>query len=150
MWILPALALLGATPAPPPATIFATIGHSEWCPAGNVQLDLATGDYALTPRAARAVCQDVDLVRPVRRGRLDAAPLAAIRAAYVRAQAEGLDACRRGDHQEHVISNGGTPILVLTSGARTIAAPRELNCWSRAASALHKALDVPFASAHQR
>ncbi len=152
-----ALLLLAPSPAPAPAdytagipAIFATIGHSEWCPAGNVQVDLRTGDYTLTPRAARAVCRDPKLVRPIEHGQVDAARLSAIREAYGRAQEEGLDACRAGKRGDIIVSNGGTPIMVLTSGAGTWAVPQDYGCWSSAAIALHRALDETFKASHQR
>ena len=132
------------------ATIFSTLGHSEWCPAGNVGLDLGTGGYALTPRASRRVCNDPDLARPVENGHLDATALAAVRAAYRRAQAQGLDACRTKGRRQLIVSNGGRPILVLTSGVETIAAPDDRSCWSEAAHALHRVLDDAFRSSHQR
>jgi hypothetical protein len=129
--------------------IFATIGHSEWCPAGNVQINLRTGDYAITPRAPRAVCGDPKLVRPVQHGTLSAAELPALREAFERAIAQGLDGCRVGE-RGWVISNGGTPVFVLTYGAGTRAAPDDLGCWSAAANALYESIDRRFQSAHQR
>jgi hypothetical protein len=135
------------------AWVFSTIAHSEWCPAGNVMLDLRTGQYTLTARAARRVCNDAGLERPTTRGRLQANQLAAVRAAYLRATTEGLEnpECQPGRRlNKFVISNGGTPVLVLTSGRGTLAAPGELSCWSDAADALHKALDHAFPLAQQR
>lgn len=132
------------------ATIFSTIGHSEWCPAGNVQLDLRTGDYVLTARAPRPICHDADLERPREKGRLDQARLLAVRESYRRVQAEGVSQCRAGCGEAVVISNGGTPILVLTNGVGTVAAPDYLGCWSRAASDLHHALDEAFRSSNLR
>jgi hypothetical protein len=161
--MLPALALLAA--AQPPhraqlepalgrtAWVFATIGHSEWCPAGNVRLDLVTGRYELTGRAARRECGRRGLERPVVTARLGGARLAAIRAAYRRVFAEDLESleCREGKHPAaFVISNGGTPILVVATGALTLGAPDDLACWSDAANALHGALDETFRAAHQR
>jgi len=142
----PAGAGMASAPADP--VIFATVGHSEWCPAGNVQLDLGTGDYTLTPRAARAVCSDPELARPVLRGKLEATRLSAIREAWDHARKDGLNICRRGE-SGGVISNAGTPIMVLTSGVRTIAAPQEYGCWSKAGSALYRAIDESFETAHQ-
>jgi hypothetical protein len=93
----------------------------------------------------------VGLDRPISTGTLSTARLAAIRAAYLRVLAEGLVnlACRDGGRLEEIIvSNGGTPVLVLNTGAETAAAPDDLTCWSEAASALHDALDDAF-SPHQ-
>jgi hypothetical protein len=156
---MPALlaALLAATQAPPSPTaavlggtaqVFSTVGHSEWCPAGNVTLDLRTGRYALTPTAPRRVCENVGLERPVRKGRLAGRRLTAVRAAYLRVLSEGLESpvCQAGRRPQDyiVVSNGGTPILVVTSGRGSLSAPDELTCWSEAASGLHDILDEAF------
>jgi len=138
-----------ARDAPADLLIFATIGHSEWCPAGNVQIDLRTGDYTLIPRAARSICNGLELVRPILRGKLEATRLAAIREAWEQARKSGLTSCRRGE-SGGVVSNAGTPIMVLTSGARTLAAPQEYGCWSLAGSALYRVIDNGFEAAHQR
>ncbi len=153
-----ALMLVGQPPvlqgmliAAQPATVFATVGHSEWCPAGNVGLDLSTGEHAFTATAPRQSCNDRDLKRPVLKLRLEGARLASVQQAYRRAQIEGLDACRDGKRpQKIVVSNGGTPILVLTSGAESKAAPDSYSCWSEAALQLHRALDDTVRSSHQR
>jgi hypothetical protein len=142
-----------ATGIEPPAWVLSTIQHSEWCPAGNVRLDLRTGRYELTSRADRRICGKFGLERPVTAGRLDAARLAAVRAAALRVLADGFvkPACR--DHQplqEIVVSNGGTPVLVLTTGAATGSAPDELSCWSDAATGLHNVLDETFRSDRRR
>jgi hypothetical protein len=142
-------ALLAAAPAPPigpghTATIFATVQHSEFCPAGNVTLDLRTGRYALTRGAPTRICRNADLERPIVHGRLGTKALASIRLAWRRVWAEGVTdpACEDGGHpDEIVISNGGTPILALTAGAGTIAPPEDLTCWSKAASALYDKLE---------
>ena len=135
------------------AWVFSTIAHSEWCPAGNVMLDLRTGTYSLTARASRRVCNDVSLDRPTRRGRLRAGQLATVRAAYLRAVEEGLENadCQPGRRlNKLVISNGGTPVLVLTTGRGTLVAPGQLSCWSDAADALHDELDRAFPAAQER
>jgi hypothetical protein len=136
------------------AWIFSTIGHSEFCPAGDVRLDLKSGRYEHTATAARRICNDADLERPVKRGMLRADRLDAINAAYLRVLNEGLEsqACRDGTQPKDVIliSNGGTPILVLTTGRFSAAAPQDLSCWSDAATALHDLLDQTFTSSGQR
>ena len=159
--LLAALAALAADPASArrPASIgrtawiVATVGHSEFCPAGNLRLDLATGRYAFTPRAALRVCGHADLERPIEEGRLGRKRLTAARAAFARVLAEGLEkpACREGfgPDSDIIVNNGGTPLLVVTNGAGTGVAPEDLTCWSDAASALHDALDALFESAHQ-
>jgi hypothetical protein len=161
---MPALlaALLAmAQPVPPPipagpggtAWVFSTVGHSEWCPAGNVILDLRTGRYTLTRTASRRVCSERGLERPVLKGRLAGPGLEAARAAYRRAWSEGLESreCRAGGHPRDVIlvSNGGTPLLVATSGWGSLSAPDDLTCWSAAANGLHEVLDKAF-GAHPR
>ncbi|MEA3061675.1 MAG: hypothetical protein QOJ94_1456 [Sphingomonadales bacterium] len=162
--MLPVLAALLAAAQPPQraqlesalgrtAWVFATIGHSEWCPAGNVRLDLVSGRYELTGRASRRVCGQRRLERPVVAAQLGGARLDVLRAAYRRVLAEGLESpeCREGKHPDMiVISNGGTPILVVATGALTMAARDDLTCWSGAANALHGALDEAFSAAHQR
>lgn len=131
--------------------IVATIAHSEWCPAGNVRLDLRSGRYALTARASRRVCGRSGLERPVVAGRLRSRNLEAIRAAYARAVAEGLERreCRDGgkDPDHIVISNGGPQILVVATGAAQEAAPDDLSCWSEAAIELQGLLDDSFPTA---
>src|SRR4051812_4905872 len=91
-------ALLSAGHAPPTsdafapgrtAWVFATIGHSEWCPPGDVRLDLTTGRYTLTPRSARRACNQTGRDRPGVAGRLGPAGLGAIRSAYRRGVGEG-------------------------------------------------------------
>jgi hypothetical protein len=131
------------------AWLVATVGHSEFCPAGNVRLDLRTGRFQFTARAPRRRCNDPALERPVRVGMLAAAPLRAIRDAYLRVRADGLvnPACENGGRpDEIVVSNGGTPLLVVATGATTGVAPENLTCWSDAASALQQALDAAFPS----
>jgi len=135
------------------AWIVATVGHSEWCPAGNVRLDLRTGLFAFTPRASRPVCEDKTLERPSTNGRLNVRALSAIRAAYLRAVAEGLKsaACRNGARPDTLVfSNGGTPVLIVTNGYATRSAPDDLSCWSDAANALHNRLDRTFSPADYR
>jgi hypothetical protein len=85
----------------------------------------------------------------MRIGTLRAERLEAVRAAYLRVLTEGLvkPVCRDGGRPEEiVISNGGTPVLVLTTGSETKSAPDSLTCWSEAASALSNALDRIFQS----
>jgi hypothetical protein len=153
-----AASLSAARPAPDAglgrtAWVFATIGHSEWCPPGNVRLDLVSGRYELTGRAARRVCGRRGLDRPVVTARLGGARLNVLRAAYRRVVAEGLESpeCRDGKHPDLIsISNGGTPILVVATGADTGAPPEDYICWSEAATALRGVLYETFKSAHQR
>src|SRR4051794_6834026 len=122
MLLVLAASIAATQPAPSPsvptlgrtAWVFSTVGHSEWCPAGNVILDLRTGRYTLTPRASRRVCNDATFERPVEKGRLGLDQLAAVRSAYLRGQTEGLTVCRYGEQPKTVvISNGGVPILIL-------------------------------------
>ena len=151
--LLLAAALAAVQPVPPPALgrtawIFSTVHHSEWCPAGNVRLDLRTGMFAVTPGAPRRLCHKPGLERPVSEGRLSGGTLMAVRAAYLQALGQGLDnpACRDGKRPQDyvVISNGGTPILVVTNGMGSLAAPDDLTCWSHAANALHETLEETF------
>ncbi|HEY0130480.1 MAG TPA: hypothetical protein VGB57_03675 [Allosphingosinicella sp.] len=132
-----------------PAWVVATVAQSEWCPEGDVRLDLRTGEYALTPRAPRRKCEDVRLERPVKTGILDPKRLVALRAVASRAASEGLEsqACRNGERPDKVVvSNGGPQILVLATGATTASAPDDLSCWTEAAEALYHLLDQSFAA----
>lgn len=135
------------TEHPPTAVIFGTVGQSEWCPAGNVRVDLRTGIYALTARAPRDVCQDLDLERPVVEGRLDATRLRALKQAFQRTITDGLNDCRGGRRPDDMIfSNGGLHILLVTDGRATDAAPSDLSCWTEAAWAMHNLLAETFPS----
>lgn len=154
--LLATLGLFGQTAAPevesvsaPVGTIFSTVGHSEWCPAGEVKVDLSTGKYEFTPRAKRRVCNKRKVKRPVAKGSLEASRLEAIRTVFQRARSEGLDACAGGlNPQGIVVSNGGKRRLVLTTDAGTSTAPDEFSCWSDAANALHTVLEDTFRSSN--
>jgi hypothetical protein len=129
------------------ASVFTTVGHSEWCSPGTVRLDLGTGRYTVRAPRTWRVCRRPAFPARVGTGVLAGDDLAAVRAAYQRAAAEGLEhsACRNGGRPERiVISNGGTPILRLTERARTISPPHERNCWSDAALHLHRLLNDMF------
>jgi hypothetical protein len=159
IWLLAALA---AQPAAAPDAMFgrgrtawivSTVGHSEWCPAGNVRLDLVSGRYAYTAPARRPLCLDADVARPVSRGILAGQPLAALRTAFARVVAEGpaKPICREGGHpDEIVVSNGGQDVLVLTTGQWTHSPPDDLSCWSEAASGLSDGLDRVFVAPTRR
>jgi hypothetical protein len=130
-----------------PSWIVATVHHSEWCPAGHVRLDLRTGQYVHVAGAQRHVCNDTLLERPVVAGTLRSEQLERLLAAFARVQVEKLEkpVCRDGGRpKEIIIGNGGTPLLVLTTGAETGWAPENLACWSDAANALHEALEDIF------
>ncbi len=136
-----------------PAWIFSTIHHSEWCPAGNVRLDLRTGQFALTAGAARSVCDDIRLERPVIAGTLEKEQLDRVLAGFRRVQTEGVEKpiCRDGGRPDEIIvSNGGTPLLVLATGAETGAPPSDLTCWSDAANFLYDVLQDVFGREHRR
>jgi hypothetical protein len=86
-------------------------------------------------------------------GRLGGKHLAAIRAAYRAVLDNGFKSpyCEGGKHPDMlVISNAGTPTLVVATGAATWSAPDDLTCWSDSASALERALNDAFAFAQQR
>jgi hypothetical protein len=143
-----------APPAPTigrTAWVFSTISNGEWCPAGNVRLDLRTGRYELTQGARRPVCNDRNLERPVTTGTLPGPSLADIRTAYLRALGDGLvePACRDGTGPTRIVV-GGKMILVLASGSQTISPPDDLSCWSEAASFLQNLLDHQFRAQRPR
>jgi hypothetical protein len=129
------------------AWVFATVGHSEWCPPGTVRLHLGTGHYTLMAPRTWRTCRRPPFRSRVRTAALAADELADVRAAYHHALSEGLDnpACRNGGRpDEVVISNGGMPRLWLTNVERTASPPRDLTCWSEAARELHRVLDNAF------
>ena len=129
------------------ASIFSTIGGTEWCPAGHVQIDLITGTYSLTPVALRERCEDPDLERAVKKGQLGKANLATLRTAFLHASGDGLNRCPPGTRPEGIIvSNGGPAILLMVTGARSAAAPDDLSCWSEAAVLLSRTLETMFES----
>lgn len=136
-----------ASEHPRTAFVFGTVGQSEWCPAGNVKVDLATGEYAFTARASRSVCQNLGLERPVVEGRLAAAQISALNQSFERVGEQGLNACQGGRRPTDVIiSNGGLHVLVVTNGQATDSAPSDLSCWTEAAWELHGLLDATFPS----
>jgi hypothetical protein len=128
-------------------SVFATVGHSEWCPPGTVRLDLGTGRYTVTAPRTWRTCR-----RPPYRSRVSTAvlagdALAAARAAFQEAVSQGLDnpACRNGGRPETlVIGNGGIPTLRVTNGGRTASPPSNMTCWSGAARRLHRLLETTF------
>jgi hypothetical protein len=131
-----------------PDSVFATVGHSEWCPSGHVRLDLDSGLYTLRAPSSWRVCRRPPFRSRIRQAVLAADQMAAVRAAYRNAVAEGLDnpACRNGLRRpdEVVIGNGGIPALRLTSRGQTLSPPRDLTCWSEAARHLHRVLGNMF------
>lgn len=127
--------------------IISTLGHSEWCPPGNVRLDLDTGRYLLLPRAPRPTCSERGVETPARQGSLARADLDRVRTAALRVQSEGIlnPECRAGGKPRSlVMTNGGVPQLVLSTNKGVTWAPRDLGCWSEAGFALHDTLDAAF------
>lgn len=124
------------------ASVFATVGHSEWCPPGTVRLDLGTGRYTVTAPRTWRTCRRPPYRSRVRTGALAADALAGVRAAYQVAVSEGLGtpACHGGI----VVGNGGIPSLRLTSSGRTMAPPDDASCWSHAAWRLQRLLNSLF------
>ncbi|MEA3014953.1 MAG: hypothetical protein QOD42_3498 [Sphingomonadales bacterium] len=153
-WAVAAASAAAPVPASAPepgpgrsASVFATVGHSEWCPAGTVRLDIGTGRYTVTAPRTWRTCRRPPYRSRVRTAVLAGGDLAAVRAAYRSAVSEGLDnpACRGGVRpDEVVIGNGGMPSLRLTRGGRTLSPPDGLTCWSTAARRLHRILETMF------
>ncbi len=130
-----------------PVSIFATIGHSEWCPRGNVRLELTTGRYRVTAPRTWRTCRRPPFRRRVSAGVLAPADLGSVILAFQRVRNEGLEqpACRNGGQPEVVyLSNGGDPTLRLTSLGRTLSPPGNRSCWSDAAWGLHRLLEELF------
>jgi len=129
------------------ASVFTTVGHSEWCPPGTVRLDLGTGRYTVRAPRSWRICRRPAYRSRIRTAVLAGGELATVRAAYRRVVSEGLEdpVCRNGGRPERfIISNGGTPILRVTSRGRTVAPPNDRNCWSDAALGLHRLLNDMF------
>jgi hypothetical protein len=139
-----------SAPEPGPsrsASVFATVGHSEWCPPGTVRLNLATGRYTVTAPRTWRTCRRPPYRSRVRAAVLAGGALADVRAVYHRAVSEGLEApaCRNGGRPEAVfLGNGGIPAMRLTNGGRTASPPSNPACWSGAARQLHRLLDNSF------
>jgi hypothetical protein len=149
-WLAAAAVAAGAPALADPgrsASLFGTVGHSEWCPPGTVRVDLGTGRYRVRAPRTWRVCTRPPFRSRIRTGLLAADDLAAVRAAYRDAESAGLanPACRNGGRPETiVISNGGTPTLRLTDRARTVSPPNDPACWSDAAWRLHRLLEDLF------
>jgi hypothetical protein len=128
------------------AAIFSTVEQSEFCPPGEVRVNLRDGTYLLTPRSTRDVCNDPNLERPITGGNLAVQQLAELRAAYVAVQRSGTvhPSCVAGQPDEIVVDNGGPHILIVTNGMASTPAPDDLGCWSKEARALHGLLDRMF------
>jgi hypothetical protein len=149
-WLAAAAVAAGASGLAHPghsASVFATVGHSEWCPPGSVRVDLGTGRYTVTAPRTWQVCTRPPFRSRIRRGRLGPDDLAAVWAAYRDAESAGLanPVCRNGARPENiVISNGGTPTLRLTDRGRTVSPPNDSSCWSEAAWRFHRLLEDLF------
>jgi len=129
------------------ASIFATIGHSEWCPPGTVRLNLATGRYLVRAPRTWLRCRRPAYQGPIRTAVLGAENLAAVRVAWQAAVSEGLEhpSCRNGGQPPGLyLSNGGDPTLRLTARGRTLSPPGNRSCWSDAAWRLHRLLEDLF------
>lgn len=134
--------------------IVSTIGHSEWCPPGDMRLDLETGRYLVIRRAPRKTCNESNPEREVASGILALGQLQRVRAAALLVQTDGAlnSDCRAGgkplDHV--VISNGGTPHLLLSTDRAFTWAPDDLSCWSEAVHDLYNALGDTFGTREWR
>jgi hypothetical protein len=129
------------------ASLVASVGHSEWCPPGTVQLDLMTGRYTVTAPRNWRTCRRPNWPRRTRTGVMTSLELVPIQVTFENATEGGLEhpLCRNGGHPEQiVISNGGTPVMRLTERGRTTAAPSDQTCWTGAASRLKCLLDAAF------
>ena len=137
-------AVRGEAPAPfVDDSVTADVARSEWVPPGVVSVDLRSGRYLLTPAPARGA----PVRPPERSGRLTAAELAPIRSAFAAARVQGLvdPACANGGLPARiVVSNAGTPALVLTTAEGQTSAPSQLGCWSDAARRLLQILEARF------
>jgi hypothetical protein len=148
-WIaLSAALLLGACAAAGAVgggSISADVGLSEWVPPGRVDLDVATGRYRLRPARPRIAPEGT--VMPIRIGRLAAEELRPVRKAFGAALSRGLiePVCAKGGRPAQIaVSNAPTPLMLLRSQRRTVAASPELGCWTDAAMTLHSILERTF------
>ena len=149
---------LSGTPAtgrerPYQASLVASIGHSEWCPPGTVQLDLMSGRYIVTAPRTWRTCRRPAWDRRTRTGMLPSLDLVPLHVTYDMAMIGGLEhpLCRVGGRPEQiVISNGGRPVMRLTDRGRTTAAPDDRTCWTGAASRLQCLLEIAFGPGSRR
>jgi hypothetical protein len=128
-------------------TVFASVGWSEWCPPGFVQIDLDNGDFKWIAQMPRLQCQKA-ASRPYLEGQLARDKFNAIREAVRRADKDGLrlPECVEGKPAPHaVVSNAGPPyILVVSTPTSSKSAPTELGCWSRSALDLQRLMERTF------
>jgi hypothetical protein len=142
-----------AEPEDNTASVFATVGHSEWCPPGTVQLDLMTGRYTVTAPLTWRTCRRPPWARRTRTGVVPSLELIPLQVTYDMVTVEGLEhhQCRgRGRPEQIVVSNGRTPLMRLTDRGRTISAPNDRACWTGAASRLQCLLEAAFMPGDRR
>ena len=128
-------------------TVFASVGWSEWCPPGFVQVDLDNGDVKWIAQMPRLQCQKA-ASRPYLEGQLARDKFNAIRDAVRTAEQAGptQSECVEGRPPPHeLVSNAGPPyILVISSPTSSRSAPTELGCWSRQAIELQRLMERTF------
>ena len=133
--------------------VIADVARSEWTPPGEVTLDVRTGRYELKPAPPRSGSGGRGTGR-IRRGTLAPDQLRGVRIAWDEAVSEGLEhpRCRTGGPPPRIIvSNAGTPRMVLADGGLTWSSPQNLGCWSEAGGRLHAVLETLFdAEARER
>lgn len=135
------------------ASLVASVGHSEWCPPGTVQLDLMTGHYTVTAPRDWRTCRRPSWALRTRAGMMTSLELVPIQVTFQNAIEGGLEhpLCRIGRRPEQiVVSNGGTPVMRLTERGRTTAAPNDRTCWTGAASRLQCLLETAFRPGERR
>ena len=145
-----ALALLPAAPTaaqdyPSSGAVFALLDQNEWCPGGSVYLDLRTGSFMLYPRVTRPACVNHSSDLPVEQGKLEAAGLERLRAAYAKTRRAGL----KRDQCDVVINNGGPQVLVITAPGFSATTPDDEGCWSDEANELYEDLFQVFGRQRQ-
>ena len=148
--LLLAALLVAAAPDTTPrvsAMIISTIGQSEWCPAGDVRLELSTGSFVLRALTRSPDCNSQSFERPVTQGVLGASDLERVRVAALKVQADGLVRleCRRGGKPgQVVISNDGPRHLALSTDHGLSWTPEDLSCWTESGLDLHRTLEEVF------
>lgn len=149
--LLSACAMASVPPPARQAVIVADVAMSEWTPPGQVTLDLRTGRYEIEPAPSRTA-SGPGARGPTLHGTLVGDRLDQVRRAWDSALSEGLEhpRCRSGDQPPRiVVSNAGTPRMVLADAGRTLIAPRQLGCWSQSAERLHTLMETLFDSQAQ-
>lgn len=137
-------ALAGSTA---PRTVSGTVDQSEWAEPGQLTVDLDSGVYSVTPGVWASGERKGQPRGKVLSGTVQPAQLMKLNALAETASANGLvdTQCAATDRSERpgiVVSNGGEQTIALTlDGERETAHP-DLECWTAAATELHRGMQA--------